>query len=205
MAGRPRTIDEYLAPLSKDKRDALQKLRQTIRSVAPLAEECISYSLPAFRLGGKMLVAMGARANHCAFYPMSASTVAAYKSELRKYVTSMGTIRFQPRPPARGLGEEAGQGADRGERGEGGLRTGESGSFQDRREPEPGKPRIRPAPLRAPPEGLLARSAPRHEAEVARKTPIWTARLAHLMTCSRHRAERVADFRLGAGVYASKR
>lgn len=94
MAGRPQTIDEYLAPLSKDKRDTLQKLRKTIKSVAPKAEECISYSLPAFRLGGRMLVAFGARANHCAFYPMSASTVAAHKAELRKYETSAGTIRF---------------------------------------------------------------------------------------------------------------
>lgn len=99
MAGRPRTIDEYLAPLSKDKRDALQKLRTTIKSVAPKAEECISYSLPAFRLNGRMLVAFGARANHCAFYPMSAATVTAHKSELRKYVTSMGTIRFHPADP----------------------------------------------------------------------------------------------------------
>jgi uncharacterized protein YdhG (YjbR/CyaY superfamily) len=46
-----------------------------------------------------MLVAFGARAGHCAFYPMSASTVAAHKSELGKYATSPGTIRFQPDDP----------------------------------------------------------------------------------------------------------
>jgi uncharacterized protein YdhG (YjbR/CyaY superfamily) len=46
-----------------------------------------------------MLVAFGARASHCAFYPMSAATVQAHKSELRKYTTSTGTIRFQPDDP----------------------------------------------------------------------------------------------------------
>src|SRR5213593_5020746 len=92
------TIDEYLAALSDDKRAALKKLRSTIRTAAPKAEECISYQLPAFRLNG-MLVAFGATANHCAFYPMSSSTVEAHKAELRGYDTSKGTIRFQAGNP----------------------------------------------------------------------------------------------------------
>jgi uncharacterized protein YdhG (YjbR/CyaY superfamily) len=43
MAGKPKTIDEYLAALSDDKRAALEKLRKTTRAVAPKAEERISY------------------------------------------------------------------------------------------------------------------------------------------------------------------
>jgi uncharacterized protein YdhG (YjbR/CyaY superfamily) len=94
-----KTIDEYLAALSDDKRAALEKLRQTIKAVAPKAEECISYQLPAFRLNGKILVAFGARDNHCAFYPMSGSTVEAFQDELRNFDTSKGTIRFQADKP----------------------------------------------------------------------------------------------------------
>ena len=93
-----KTVDEYLARVSDDKRAALQKLRKTIKAAAPRAEECISYQLPAYRLNG-MLVGFGATANHCAFYPMSASTVAAHKEELKDYDTSKGTIRFQPDNP----------------------------------------------------------------------------------------------------------
>ena len=93
-----KTVDEYLARVSDDKRAALQKLRKTIKAAAPRAEECISYQLPAYRLNG-MLVAFGATASHCAFYPMSASTVAAHKEELKDYDTSKGTIRFQPDNP----------------------------------------------------------------------------------------------------------
>jgi len=98
MAAKPKTIDEYLAALSDDKREALEKLRKTIRAAAPKGEECISYSLPAFRLNG-MLVAFGATANHCAFYPMSSTTVEAHKDELKDYDTSKGTIRFQADKP----------------------------------------------------------------------------------------------------------
>ena len=99
MTGKPKTIDEYLAALSEDKRAALEKLRKTIKAAAPRAQECLSYQLPAFRLDGRMLVAFGATANHCAFYPMSSSTVQAHKEDLKDYDTGKGTIRFQADKP----------------------------------------------------------------------------------------------------------
>ena len=37
-------------------RTALDKLRQTVRSVAPDATEVISYRMPAFKLQGRILV-----------------------------------------------------------------------------------------------------------------------------------------------------
>jgi uncharacterized protein YdhG (YjbR/CyaY superfamily) len=96
---KPKTIDEYLAGVSPDQRTALEKLRQTIRAAAPKAEECISYGLPAFRLDGHPLVALGAGANHCAFYLMSGSTVEAHQADLEGYDTSKGTIRFPADKP----------------------------------------------------------------------------------------------------------
>jgi len=98
MPGRTRTIDEYLAPLSGEKRAALEKLRKAIRSAAPKAVECISYQIPAFRLDGRMLVAFGAAAKHCAFYP-GAFPVESLKADLKAYDTSKGTIRFPPDSP----------------------------------------------------------------------------------------------------------
>ena len=97
MGARPKTIDEYLAVLSDDKRTALERLRKMIRAAAPGAEECISYQLPAFRLEGRLLVWFGATANHCSFYP--GAVVEPHKNELRDYDTSKGTIRFQPDKP----------------------------------------------------------------------------------------------------------
>lgn len=96
MTKNARTIDEYLDDLSDDKRAALEKLRQAIRAAAPEAEECIAYGVPALRLGGKFLVAFGAGAKHCAFYP-GGTAMEAHQSDLAGYGTSKGTIRFQPK------------------------------------------------------------------------------------------------------------
>jgi len=93
---KPGTIDEYLAIVKPDHRKTPQKLRQTIQTVAPQAEECISYGIPAFRLNGRSLVFFGAWANHCAFYPGSAATLKNFRNELRDFQTSKGTIRFSP-------------------------------------------------------------------------------------------------------------
>ncbi len=96
---KPRTTAEYLAAVSDDKRAALEKLRKTIRSVVPKAEECISYGLATFRLNGRPLIAFGATEHHCALYPMSSATVEAHQDELKPYDTSKGTIRFQAANP----------------------------------------------------------------------------------------------------------
>ena len=100
---KPTTIDDYLAPLSPDKRATLQKLRKAIQSAAPEADECISYGLAAFRLNGKPLAGFGASANHLSFYPMSGSITKALADDLQAYETSKGAIRFaigKPLPPA---------------------------------------------------------------------------------------------------------
>ena len=93
----PASIDEYLARVSDDKRAALEQLRKTILGVIPMAEECISYQMPAFRYDGRVLVYFAAAANHCAFYP--GGMVNDFKDELAGYETSKGTIRFQPERP----------------------------------------------------------------------------------------------------------
>ena len=93
-----KTIDTYLASLSADKRAALERVRKIVRRTAPKAEECVSYGIPAFRLNG-LLVGFGATLRHCAFYPMSASTVAAHSDDLKDYDTGKGTIRFQADDP----------------------------------------------------------------------------------------------------------
>jgi uncharacterized protein YdhG (YjbR/CyaY superfamily) len=95
---KPETIDEYLATLKGDQREALQRLRKVIGAAAPKAQECISYGIPAFRLGGRLLVAFGAAAKHCAFYPGS-YPVEANRDELGAYDTSKGTVRFQSDRP----------------------------------------------------------------------------------------------------------
>jgi len=98
MNTRLTTINQYLKPLSPEKRAALEKLRKAIKAAAPDAVECISYGIPAFRLDGHLLVAFGAAKNHCSFYP-GAFPVIVHDDELGAYSTSKGTIRFSPDRP----------------------------------------------------------------------------------------------------------
>lgn len=94
--------EAYLAQLSPAARATLEKVRKAIRAAAPEAEEGMRYGIPAF-VQGKPIAGYGATANHCAYYPMSGSVVAALKGALARYETSKGTIRFpvgEPLPAA---------------------------------------------------------------------------------------------------------
>ncbi|HJV43889.1 iron chaperone [Caulobacter sp.] len=90
------SIDAYLAKLPPDQRQALERLRGQIRTLAPQAEEAIRYGLPTFRLNGN-LVHFGAAAKHCAFYP--GAVIDAFADRLKGFETAKGTIRFQPDAP----------------------------------------------------------------------------------------------------------
>lgn len=93
-------IDTYISMQPETIQPALEKLRQLIHSVAPEAEEAISYGMPAFKWNG-MLVGFAAAKKHIGFYPWNGSTVAHFKEALKSYGSSPGAIRFdndQPLP-----------------------------------------------------------------------------------------------------------
>lgn len=92
-------VEAFLARLPDQQRDALESLRATIRSVAPMVTEGISYGIPTCKLNGRPLVAFGAVKGHCAFYLMSTAVMDDHRDELTAYDLGKGTIRFQPDAP----------------------------------------------------------------------------------------------------------
>jgi uncharacterized protein YdhG (YjbR/CyaY superfamily) len=98
MPAKPKTVDEYLARVNDVQRAALEKLRRDIKAAAPAAEECISYGIPSYRLGSKLLVSFGAAKRHCAFYA-GAHPIRAHRQALTGYDLAKGTIRFSPGKP----------------------------------------------------------------------------------------------------------
>lgn len=95
---KPQSIDEYLACVPAESRGALEKLRRTIKSIAPEAVETISYEIPTFKLNGRMLVSFAAFSEHCSFFP-GAGPIEVHRAELKSFPTSKGTIRFAPDRP----------------------------------------------------------------------------------------------------------
>ncbi len=95
----PETVDQYLSFFPAATRALLEQLRMTIRQAAPLAEEVISYQMPAYKFHGA-LVYFGGYKKHIGFYPTS-SIIPLFGDRLRDYSCSKGTIQFpldQPMP-----------------------------------------------------------------------------------------------------------
>jgi uncharacterized protein YdhG (YjbR/CyaY superfamily) len=79
-------------------RAALQQLRETIRAVAPRAQEVLSYRIPAFRQDG-MLVYYGAFKDHCSFFVGSTAVRRRFAAELKPFAAGKGTLQFTPQRP----------------------------------------------------------------------------------------------------------
>lgn len=85
-------VDEYIAMFTDDVQRKLQQLRDTIKSVAPQADETISYQMPAYKQNGA-LVYFAAYKKHIGFYPTGIG-ISNFKDEIVAYKSSKGAIQF---------------------------------------------------------------------------------------------------------------
>jgi uncharacterized protein YdhG (YjbR/CyaY superfamily) len=87
-------IDAYLANVEEPKRSTLEDLRQTILSLVPEAEECISYQIPAFRVNGKVIAGFAAFKDHLSYFPFSGSILGQLPEELAGYQKTLSALHF---------------------------------------------------------------------------------------------------------------
>ena len=97
--GRAASIDEYIGWQPKSVQAVLERVRQTIQKAVPAAEETISYSMPAFRFHGRVMMFFAAWQEHYSIYPSNPRLVAAFKKSLTPYELDKGTIRFPLEKP----------------------------------------------------------------------------------------------------------
>jgi uncharacterized protein YdhG (YjbR/CyaY superfamily) len=88
----PQSIDEYIGRFSPEVRAILERIRETIRSAAPDAQEAISYQIPAFTLNGA-LVYFAAFKTHIGFYPPVRGSASLERAASR-YAGEKGNLRF---------------------------------------------------------------------------------------------------------------
>ena len=86
------TVDDYIDAQPQPAKSLLEKVRKTIKTAAPEAEEVISYSMPAFKQNG-MLVWYAGFKNHIGFYPR-VSGIENFKKELSSYKMAKGSVQF---------------------------------------------------------------------------------------------------------------
>lgn len=85
-------IDEYISRFPAEVQAILEDVRTTIRRAAPLAQEVISYQMPAFRQDG-ILVYFAAWKNHIGFYPPISGDEALEKA-VAQYAGPKGNLQF---------------------------------------------------------------------------------------------------------------
>lgn len=90
---RTKNIDEYIKRFPTEVQFFLEQIRETIKEVAPDAEEAISYSMPAFTFAKRYLVYFAAYKNHIGLYALPSGNE-AFEEELSGFKTGKGSIQF---------------------------------------------------------------------------------------------------------------
>jgi uncharacterized protein YdhG (YjbR/CyaY superfamily) len=90
--GKIETIDQYISEYPEDVQLILQKVRDTIRAVAPDAVEKISWRMPTF-WQGENLIHFAAFKNHLGIYPGDLS-LNSFEDRLEGYRRTKGAIQF---------------------------------------------------------------------------------------------------------------
>jgi len=91
-------MDQYIAGFPEDVQEILEKIRMTVRKVAPDAEETIKYGMPTFTLKGN-LVYFGAFKKHIGFYPPISTGSAEFRKELSVYEGEKRSLKFPLEKP----------------------------------------------------------------------------------------------------------
>jgi uncharacterized protein YdhG (YjbR/CyaY superfamily) len=87
-------VDAYLASLEEPKRTTLAQLRDTIATIVPDADQCISYGVPAFKLRGKRIAGFAAFKNHLSYLPHSGSVIGRLGEETAAYTCTKASLHF---------------------------------------------------------------------------------------------------------------
>ena len=87
------SVDDYIANQRAELIPMLMQIRGIIRSVAPEAEEVVSYRVPCYKHYG-MFIGFGAHKSGCSLYAMNTHILSEFSSELKDLKHSGSTIHF---------------------------------------------------------------------------------------------------------------
>jgi uncharacterized protein YdhG (YjbR/CyaY superfamily) len=85
-------VDMYLASIPEPKKSSLEEMRRRILAIIPDAEQKISYGMPAFAIGGKVVAGFASFKNHLAYLPHSGRVFDKLERELAGFVRTAGSL-----------------------------------------------------------------------------------------------------------------
>lgn len=92
-------IETYISSIENPvERTALENLRTIIWEILPEHTECISYGMPAFRVGKDCVAGFARFKNHLSFFPFSGSTLTHFETELDSldFTYTKSGVHFTP-------------------------------------------------------------------------------------------------------------
>ena len=92
------SVDDYLASLPPQGREALGTIRAVLHDAVPGADEGISYGMPVLLVRGQPLVHFAAWKRHTSLYPVPDGDAEAQRL-LAPYLAERSTLRFPLREP----------------------------------------------------------------------------------------------------------
>ncbi len=93
--------DAYIASRPMEQQATLADLRQRIARLLPQAEEVISYAMPGFRVGRRVIAGYAGHARNCGYYPHSGNILPQFAAEIRAlgFRFTPGALQFTPARP----------------------------------------------------------------------------------------------------------
>lgn len=94
------TVDQYMQSFEGQPKERLEEIRALVKTLLPGATEKISYNIPAYFVGGKLIIYFAGYEKHIGVYPGKTKS-AAYNRLAEKYAHGKSTARFphdQPLP-----------------------------------------------------------------------------------------------------------
>jgi uncharacterized protein YdhG (YjbR/CyaY superfamily) len=82
MELRPPSLDDYIAAQPPAAQATLKRVRNIIRRSLRVAEEVISYKIPAYKLGGRPVIYFAGWKSHYSLYPATERVLAAFNEDL---------------------------------------------------------------------------------------------------------------------------
>lgn len=101
MAGKPTTVEEYLAGFEPEVRERLELVRSTLHAAVPGMTDGIRYGMPIVALEGTYVVHYAGWKHHIGLYPVPvfAGDDAALEEELAPLRSTKDTIKVMHRDP----------------------------------------------------------------------------------------------------------
>lgn len=98
MRADPR-VDAYLGALPEGDRELLQGVRDRVAELVPDAVETISYGMPAYKRGDRLLLSIASWKRHCGIYPVHDGLLSRHAGAVEGYRRTKGSLHFTKAKP----------------------------------------------------------------------------------------------------------